>query len=95
MLNRFYGEAIAAFGDDGRSYMKGTQRTWLKFRDQACEWPYRAYPCGTLVGTLSAECMLTQTALRTLDLLEMRSALKERRRCPQPQRSKISEELLP
>ena len=78
LLNRTYREVQSAFDADGKAYLKSTQTTWIRFRDQACEWPYKAYPGGSIAGPLSAECALNQTALRALDLSELQAALKER-----------------
>jgi uncharacterized protein YecT (DUF1311 family) len=78
LLNRYYREAVDAFDDDGRSYLRSTQRAWLAFRDQACGWPYKAYPGGTIAGPLAVECLMTQTALRALDLLDLRTVLRQR-----------------
>ena len=54
LLNGYYREAMDAFNDEGRSYLKSTQRAWLAFRDPACGWPFRAYPGGTIAGPLGA-----------------------------------------
>ncbi len=78
LLNRTYREAMAAFDEGGKAYLKGVQQTWLKFRAQACEWPGRVYPGGTIGGPLSGECSMEQTALRALDLMEIRDALEPR-----------------
>lgn len=78
LLNRAYREAMAAFDEGGKAYLKGVQHTWLKFRAQACEWPGRVYPGGTIGGPLSGECSMEQTALRALDLMEIRDALEPR-----------------
>lgn len=76
LLNRSYREAMAGFDEGGKAYLKGVQQSWLKFRAQACEWPGRVYPGGTIGGPLSGECFMQQTALRALDLMEIRDALK-------------------
>ncbi|MCG5248507.1 lysozyme inhibitor LprI family protein [Methylorubrum extorquens] len=78
LLNRAYREAMAGFDEAGKADLKGVQQTWLKFRAQACEWPGRVYPGGTIGGPLSAECIMDQTALRALDLMTIRDSLEQR-----------------
>ena len=78
LLNRAYREAMTAFDEEGKAYLKGVQQTWLKFRAQACEWPGRVYPGGTIRGPLSGACFMGQTALRALDLMEIRDSLEQR-----------------
>ena len=78
LLNKTYGEARNASKDDAvRSYLKDAQLTWIKFRDRACEWPEKLFPDGTIRGPLSGQCMLEQTALRAIDLLELKDWLEE------------------
>lgn len=77
-LNRAYREAMAAFDENGKAYLKGTQQAWLKFRAQACEWPAKVYPGGSIGGPLAADCRLDQTALRAIDLADIAASLKTR-----------------
>lgn len=78
LLNAHYSAAAAAFGEEGRVYLKDAQRAWLVFRDRACEWPYKAYAGGSIAGPLAVECLMTQTALRALGLLELKETLEQR-----------------
>ncbi len=78
LLNRAYQQAMDAFDDEGKIYLRGAQQTWLKFRSQACQWPYQVYRGGTLAGPLSGDCVMQQTALRTLDLMEILDSLSQR-----------------
>ena len=78
LLNRAYREAMTSFDDAGKADLKGVQQTWLKFRAQACAWPGRVYPGGTIGGPLSGQCIMDQTALRALDLMTIWDSLKQR-----------------
>ncbi|MFC6387748.1 lysozyme inhibitor LprI family protein [Methylorubrum zatmanii] len=71
LLNQNYRRLMAVLNDEGKNDLKTTQQTWLRFRNQACHWPYPAYQGGTFAGTLSGECFMTKTAIRTIDLVEM------------------------
>ncbi len=78
LLNQTYRKAMAAFDEAGQRYLKGVQQTWLTFRAQACEWPGRVYPGGTIGVPLSNACFMQQTALRALDLMEIQASLEQR-----------------
>ena len=71
LLNQNYQKLMSILDDKGKIDLKSAQQAWLKFRDQACGWPYQIYRGGTLAGPLSGECMMDMTALRALDLEEI------------------------
>lgn len=72
--SKFY----SAAKNEEQIYLKDTQIIWNNFLIQSCRWPYITFPQGTIARQLSAECMMRQTALRSLDLIEAAAYLRER-----------------
>ncbi|WP_026608473.1 lysozyme inhibitor LprI family protein [Methylocapsa acidiphila] len=79
LLNKSYYDARnLAKSDEIRAYLTDAQLAWIEFRDLACAWPRKLFPNGTIQGPLAGDCILQQTALRAIDLLELKDWLEER-----------------
>lgn len=72
LLNKTHRDLMSEMTDDLKKYIRSTQLVWIKYRDRSCLWAYSVYPGGSIARQISAECVMTQTALRTFDLLDIK-----------------------
>ena len=78
ILNREYRatrEALTgtgAAGIDVGSALLDAQRAWIAFRDAECALSYARWQDGTLRSVVGANCVLVMTAVRALELRDMR-----------------------
>ncbi len=77
ILNRVYGSAAKAFDADGKAYLRDVQSTWIKFRDQSCQWPAKVYPGGTIAAPITGDCLIDETANRAITLMEISESLAQ------------------
>lgn len=79
-LNAVYKDLLAAyrqqdedFGDDYdmESRLREVQRGWIKWRDLKCKFAYDEYRGGTMGRITGADCIMTLTAERVLELEDL------------------------
>ena len=72
-LNREYKAARAAFqGDPAADSLLAAQRAWIAWRDAECGFQYDRYGGGSMRSIAAANCRMSMTAMRTLDLKALR-----------------------
>jgi uncharacterized protein YecT (DUF1311 family) len=69
-LNREYKAARAIYKDDqtAADSLRDAQRAWLAWRDAECAFQYNRYGGGSMRTIASANCQMSMTAMRTLEL---------------------------
>ena len=69
-LNREYKAARAIYKDDqtAADSLRDAQRAWLAWRDAECAFQYNSYGGGSMRTIASANCQMSMTAMRTLEL---------------------------
>lgn len=68
-LNREYKAARAAFQDDpAADSLLAAQRAWIAWRDAECAFQYDRYGGGSMRTIASANCQMSMTAQRALEL---------------------------
>ena len=70
-LNAAYGKVMASrnWGDDTKGLVRTAQRNWLAYRQAKCAAEGQMVAeGGTLAGIIDADCFVTETALRALEL---------------------------
>lgn len=77
VLNRTFRSAERAFGASGKIYLRDVQTTWIKYRDQSCQWPSQVYPGGTIAGPITGECLVDETATRAITLMDIDESLSQ------------------
>lgn len=73
-LNREYRETRAAHaGDDtAAASLLAAQRAWIAWRDAECAFQYDRYGGGSMRSIAAANCKMSMTAMRTLELKALR-----------------------
>ncbi len=68
-LNYLYQETLVALEDtDASEKLKVAQRSWVKFRDQACEAEAAYFEGGSAMALVRLECLNRTTWARVADL---------------------------
>ena len=67
-LDAIYGTLNASISVAGRHRLQATQRAWLRFRDQQCEFENAGTVGGSIHSMMIAECLKRLTNQRTQDL---------------------------
>lgn len=84
-LNETYKALMAAykqqdedFSDDYAmaSRLKAVQRGWIKWRDLKCQFAYDEFRGGTMGRITGADCILTMTAERAIELEDLLAATR-------------------
>jgi uncharacterized protein YecT (DUF1311 family) len=68
-LNATYNQLLAKISPAGQSALREAQRTWLRFRDQECEFETLGTKDGTVHPMVLLMCMTGLTQLRTEQLV--------------------------
>ena len=70
-LNRVYDRLVAKLGDDGaaRARLKTAELSWLKYRDDNCEYESAMYEGGSMRPLIHSTCLERMTKARTAELL--------------------------
>jgi uncharacterized protein YecT (DUF1311 family) len=68
-LNAAYDRLLAKISPAGQSALREAQRTWLRFRDQECEFETLGSKGGTVHPMVLLMCMTGLTQLRTAQLV--------------------------
>ncbi|MEJ6401615.1 lysozyme inhibitor LprI family protein [Yoonia sp. 2307UL14-13] len=66
------GGGTDATTDELLDYLRGAQRAWIAFRDADCDLRYTQYQGGAIRSIVGANCRMTKTASRALELRDMR-----------------------
>lgn len=69
-LNREYQAARAQYADDrtAADSLRDAQRAWIAWRDAECAFQYDRYGGGSMRMIASANCQMSMTAMRALEL---------------------------
>lgn len=69
-LNREYQAARAHYADDptAADSLRNAQRAWIAWRDAECAFQYDRYGGGSMRSVASANCRMSMTAMRALEL---------------------------
>jgi uncharacterized protein YecT (DUF1311 family) len=71
-LNAEYQTRRAEFGDQTlRDMLRDAQRAWIAYRDAQCALDYQRWIDGSIRTIVAANCFLTMTAQRALELRDM------------------------
>ena len=68
LLNAEYKRLLAVLGDKAQASVRTSERAWIAARDADCSVPYDIYEGGTMAQPIAANCVLSQTAMRALQL---------------------------
>jgi uncharacterized protein YecT (DUF1311 family) len=68
-LNAAYGRLLAKISPAGQSALREAQRTWLRFRDQECEFETLGTKDGTVHPMVLLMCKTGLTEMRTAELV--------------------------
>lgn len=68
LLNDWYGSARDALPKSVRKDFRDAQRAWIKWRDAKCAFARNMFEGGTMGIPIAADCMMTTTARRALEL---------------------------
>ena len=73
-LNREYRETRATYGEDeiAAASLLAAQRAWIAWRDAECAFQYDRYGGGSMRSVAAANCKMSMTAMRTLELKALR-----------------------
>ena len=73
ILNREYKQARVAYGGDqaAADSLLAAQRAWIAWRDAECAFQYDRYGGGSLRTIASANCQMSMTAQRALELRDL------------------------
>ncbi len=66
------GSAAEATSEDLLIALRDAQRAWIAYRDADCGLRYTIYQGGTIRSIVGANCRMTKTASRALELRDMR-----------------------
>ena len=71
-LNRVYNLLASKVGDYGgqREKLKAAETSWLKYRDDNCDYEASLYEGGSLKPSIYSSCMERMTKARTAELRE-------------------------
>jgi uncharacterized protein YecT (DUF1311 family) len=67
-LNAVYNKLRARISDAGKQKLLGAQQSWLRFRDQECEFETSGTLGGSIHSMMVAVCLTRLTDQRTKDL---------------------------
>lgn len=69
-LNRVYNQLVAKLGDDAgqRERLKTVETSWLKYRDDNCDYEAAAYEGGSIKPLIYSTCLERMTKSRTEEL---------------------------
>jgi len=75
-LNRVYNQLVVKLGDDAdqRERLKTAETSWLKYRDDNCEFEASFYNGGSIRPLILSSCLERMTKSRTV---ELRGQIKE------------------
>ena len=68
MLNDEYGRLLGLLGSKAAEAVKQAQRNWIALRDADCKVPYEIFEGGTMAQPIAANCVLTHTADRAVQV---------------------------
>jgi uncharacterized protein YecT (DUF1311 family) len=68
MLNEEYGRLLGILNAKAADEVRKAQRRWISSRDADCKVPYEIFEGGTMAQPVAANCMLTQTADRAVQV---------------------------
>ena len=74
LLNAEYKKALANLEGKGADKLRTAQRAWLTVRDNDCAIPFEVYKGGTIAGVIAGDCLLEHTAVRALQLRDLRES---------------------
>lgn len=77
LLNSAYQKLRAQYrkeGGDLPAMLLAAQRAWIAFRDAQCKLDYARWGDGSMRGIVAANCQMTMTAGRAIDLRDMEDA---------------------
>jgi len=63
---------LAAQEPDLTTALRDAQRAWIAFRDAQCALDYARWQGGSIRTIVAANCMMTMTAQRTIELRDMK-----------------------
>lgn len=71
-LNRVYGRLVSRLADDApqRERLKAAEVSWLKYRDDNCDYEASMYEGGSIKPLIHASCLERMTKARTAELRE-------------------------
>jgi uncharacterized protein YecT (DUF1311 family) len=72
MLNSQYQQLMAVLEGKSADKIRAAQRAWIIMRDGDCALPYDTFEGGTIAGVIAAGCMLDHTAMRALQVQDLR-----------------------
>jgi uncharacterized protein YecT (DUF1311 family) len=67
-MDALYAKVLARVSDAGKENLQAAQETWLRFRDQECEFETMGTKGGSIHPTVVAECRRRLTDQRIKDL---------------------------
>jgi uncharacterized protein YecT (DUF1311 family) len=70
-LNKNYRELVGKLEPARRGKLRDVQLTWLKFRDQQCDFQTAQYEGGSMFSMVNSMCLLEMTKQRNKDLKYM------------------------
>jgi uncharacterized protein YecT (DUF1311 family) len=70
-LNRVYNRLASKLEGEGRAKLKASEVSWLKYRDDNCDYEAFLYEGGTLQPAIYSTCMERVTKVRTAELREV------------------------
>lgn len=68
MLNDEYGRLLALLKGKAADEVRDAQRIWITLRDADCKVPYELFEGGTMAQPIAANCNLTHTADRAIQV---------------------------
>lgn len=74
LLNSEYQQVIGNLDGKAEEKLRAAQRAWLTMRDNDCAIPFEVYAGGTIAGVIAANCLMERTAVRTLQLRDLRES---------------------
>ena len=74
-LNRVYNRLASMLEDKERAKLKATEVSWLKYRDDNCDYESSLYEGGSMRPAVYSSCMERMTKARTA---ELRGQIEER-----------------
>ena len=76
LLNAFYQKARGYLDDAGARQLRRAQLAWITFRDEACAVWGEVFRGGSMVLTLTPDCLRELTGRRALDLRDIAEAAR-------------------
>lgn len=69
-LNRVYNRLASKLDEGARTRLKATEVSWLKYRDDNCDYESSLYEGGSMRPLIYSSCMERMTKARTAELRE-------------------------